>query len=281
MEDDNIKNNNMIKELQNMEEKPDERLWKNIEKRLPKKSNLGIKIASVSGGLVLIAAIILLVVAPNKKQDKTISKQNNKIDNTIIPNNIIEKNNDLTASTKEKVLEQNTNKQPLYNIPKVDVKNLLCNENLVMDYLQKNNSSLNNNNITVQNNSIQNNTPLVLVQKDTTKQQPKTQIIPQNRKSPIVEDTINRLYLFIPNAFTPTESSNNVFKPAYCELKWYEMTIFARNGKQVFHSNSITNGWDGRMNGSYALQGTYIYVIKFENLNGYKNTQKGSVMLIR
>jgi gliding motility-associated-like protein len=282
----NSEPNIMNEELKDMEIKPDERLWKNIEKKLPKKSNLGLKIASVSGGLVLVAAIILVLVAPNKRQEKNIAQNIEKntnilTNNDVTNNNIVANNNnyDLAATNTSKVQNEITNKKESYNTTNSNFHIISCGGEIENNF--KTNNATTNNNTILQNNNNTNNAPFPLIQKDTIKQQPKAQIATQNRKNPIIEDTINRLYLFIPNAFTPMENSNNIFKPAYCELRSYEITIYARNGKRVFRSNDINVGWDGKISGSYAPQGGYVYIIKFENLNGYSNTQKGTVTLIR
>lgn len=282
----NSEQNIMNEELKDMEIKPDERLWENIEKKLPKKSNLGLKIASISGGLVLVAAIILVLVAPNKRQEKDIVKNQEKntnilTDNNVTYDNIVANNNtyDLATTNTSKAQNEITNKKESSNTTNFNIPILSCGGEIENNF--KTNNATPTNNTILQSNNNTNNTPFPLIQKDTIKQQPKAQIVAQNRKSPIVEDTINRLYLFIPNAFTPMENSNNVFKPAYCELRSYEMSIYARNGKRVFRSNDINVGWDGKTSGSYAPQGGYVYIIKFENLNGYSNTQKGTVTLIR
>ena len=94
-------------------------------------------------------------------------------------------------------------------------------------------------------------------------------------------ELVNQGNLYVPNAFTPTESTNNVFKPAHRDLANYEIEIFSRNGKKVFSSTDIDNGWNGRINGNIADKGVYVYVIKYVDLEGMNHTQKGSLMLVR
>ena len=87
--------------------------------------------------------------------------------------------------------------------------------------------------------------------------------------------------MFIPNAFTPTETTNNVFKPAYTILKSYEMKIFNRSGVLLFTSKDINKGWDGYYKGRLCDIGTYVYIIKYENMEGRVYGQDGVVNLIR
>ncbi|HWY98506.1 MAG TPA: PKD domain-containing protein [Bacteroidia bacterium] len=70
--------------------------------------------------------------------------------------------------------------------------------------------------------------------------------------------------LYIPNAFTPDANGlNDVFtaKGAYiCDFKMY---IFDRWGMQLYYTNNINKGWDGRVNDGkdIAQEDTYVYLI--------------------
>lgn len=95
------------------------------------------------------------------------------------------------------------------------------------------------------------------------------------------EEELNRMVLFIPNAFTPSESTNNIFKPAQAEVSDYRMEIYNRQGVMVFASNEISCGWDGKYDGSLCLQGAYYYFVRFKDMKGMQHTQKGTLMLIK
>jgi gliding motility-associated-like protein len=95
------------------------------------------------------------------------------------------------------------------------------------------------------------------------------------------EDTISQFRLYIPNAFTPSLESNNIFKPSYLSLISYEMCIYHRNGNLVFTSKDINIGWNGQYKGKNCEQGAYVYIVKFINLKGEQYVQKGTVNLIR
>lgn len=57
-----------------------------------------------------------------------------------------------------------------------------------------------------------------------------------------------------------------------------EVAIFDRNGQEVFRTTSYANTWDGTYSGSSVPDGTYYYVIKF---NDTGKTLKGSVTILR
>ena len=102
-----------------------------------------------------------------------------------------------------------------------------------------------------------------------------------DNKASIGEDTNLIFRLFIPNAFTPMQNTNNVFKPAFETLKTYEMHIYNRKGLLVFTSKDINNGWNGLYKGKLCEQGAYAYIIIFKNLEGKEYKQSGTVYLIR
>ena len=89
--------------------------------------------------------------------------------------------------------------------------------------------------------------------------------------------------LFVPTAFTPNADGNNdIFKArSFVTYTNFQMLLFDRNGRKVFQSNSMFNGWDGTIKG--VLQNTNIYVwqIKYRNLNGQTVYRKGHIALIR
>lgn len=96
-----------------------------------------------------------------------------------------------------------------------------------------------------------------------------------------VEEEIVRFKLFIPNAFTPQEATNNIFRPAKVEVKDYRMDIYNGKGVRMFTTNEINAGWDGTFEGEICMRGVYYYIIKFTDLKGNPHTQKGSLMLLR
>lgn len=104
-------------------------------------------------------------------------------------------------------------------------------------------------------------------------------------------DTVGRwlkidpdITVFIPNAFTPNENgigANNTFKITADGFEKMEMRIFNRWGEEVFFTNKLEIGWDGKYKGETAQQDVYMYVVKVWNLNGKEFNYYGTVTLLR
>ncbi|MEO6903425.1 MAG: PKD domain-containing protein [Bacteroidia bacterium] len=89
--------------------------------------------------------------------------------------------------------------------------------------------------------------------------------------------------VFIPNAFSPDDNGlNDIFLPKFSGIKEFHMLIFDRWGSQVFKSDDMNIGWNGRFNGTGELlkQDVYIYKIQIRNILRNKLYYKGSVTLI-
>jgi gliding motility-associated-like protein len=71
---------------------------------------------------------------------------------------------------------------------------------------------------------------------------------------------------YIPNAFTPNRSINNVFQPmnSFVPLSDYHFYIYNRYGSLIFFSNNPYEGWDGyAKNGKMVMPGVYVWRIKY------------------
>lgn len=101
-------------------------------------------------------------------------------------------------------------------------------------------------------------------------------------------------YIDFPNAFLPKEDSpsdgsfevpdvdNKVFHPIFFGIKKYQLWIFNRWGEQVFYSNDINVGWNGRYanNGKKMKQDVYFWKTKGEFENGVTFKKAGDVTLL-
>ncbi|MGP8217644.1 MAG: lectin-like domain-containing protein [Bacteroidia bacterium] len=97
---------------------------------------------------------------------------------------------------------------------------------------------------------------------------------------------ISPLFTFyIPNAFTPGNGNdlNTVFIPKGIDFTTFDMYIFNRWGTPIFHTTSITNGWNGGVNNGSVMcpQDTYVYVIHVTDFRGEVNTYIGKVTLLK
>lgn len=74
---------------------------------------------------------------------------------------------------------------------------------------------------------------------------------------------IGESQLLVPNFFSPNNDNiNDEWKVSHQSLTQFECWIFDKAGKQVFHFNDPSEGWDGKINGRSVKSGVFYYVIK-------------------
>lgn len=102
-----------------------------------------------------------------------------------------------------------------------------------------------------------------------------------------VSDSIRVLWgdcdLFIPTAFTPNgDGINDMFGLVNgINATLYSMKIYNRYGQIVFSSVDQFIKWDGKYKNKPAPAGLYPWILTYLNKNGYPQTEKGTVILIR
>lgn len=90
-----------------------------------------------------------------------------------------------------------------------------------------------------------------------------------------------------PTAFTPNDNRVNDTWGAISAAKdedmaEYDLMVFDRNGKKVFHGKRISEQWDGRYKGELCPPGVYMYSFKaLEKLEGIKYQGNGTVTIVR
>lgn len=107
--------------------------------------------------------------------------------------------------------------------------------------------------------------------------------------SPTCTDTayllvpIHNFTLYIPNVFTPTEPSNQLFRIFAKSVGQFEMWIYTREGLLVYHTTDINEGWDGRYHGTLCQQAAYVYHIRYTYVVSPEawHTATGTVTLLR
>ncbi|MEL6970205.1 MAG: gliding motility-associated C-terminal domain-containing protein [Bacteroidota bacterium] len=90
----------------------------------------------------------------------------------------------------------------------------------------------------------------------------------------------------MPNVFSPNNDGVNdrLGPQSPCSLEAYEIMIFDRWGNQVWQSTNPSDGWNGRINGDFAAQGTYVWMINYtvtENSIPRETQERGDVVLLR
>ena len=97
--------------------------------------------------------------------------------------------------------------------------------------------------------------------------------------------TIPPMQIFIPNSFTPNgDGINDLFSVTGSNVVDYEIRIFDRWGKQVFHSKDIKEKWNGNSQGNEYQKGpeVYNYIIIYKGVkeeDAIKRT--GNITVIR
>lgn len=89
---------------------------------------------------------------------------------------------------------------------------------------------------------------------------------------------------FIPNAFTPNgDGINEQFFGKGTFIKEFEMHIFDRWGNQIFESDNLYKGWDGkvRSKGDLVLEDVYVWKVRVTDFEGKKYNYNGHVSVVK
>ncbi|MCX7768650.1 MAG: gliding motility-associated C-terminal domain-containing protein [Flavobacteriales bacterium] len=87
---------------------------------------------------------------------------------------------------------------------------------------------------------------------------------------------------YFPTAFTPNGNSvNEEWRVIAYGVKEFELRIFNRWGEEVFYSDDVYKGWDGKYKGEDCAQGTYVYRCEIKYLNGDVAKYMGHIVLYR
>jgi len=89
--------------------------------------------------------------------------------------------------------------------------------------------------------------------------------------------------VFVPNAFSPNgDGLNDIFKVTTRKLiNVQEFRIVNRWGNEVFYTNDIHKGWDGKYKGQEQDTGVYYYMMRVAYPTGKTDFLKGDLTLIR
>jgi gliding motility-associated-like protein len=88
--------------------------------------------------------------------------------------------------------------------------------------------------------------------------------------------------IFVPNAFTPGKSINNVFRPipvGIASIQFFR--IYNRWGELVYSTSRMGDGWDGNLSGKPQNTGGYVWMVQGITYTGITIFKKGTMTLIR
>jgi gliding motility-associated-like protein len=92
-------------------------------------------------------------------------------------------------------------------------------------------------------------------------------------------------FLHAPTAFSPNgDLINDLFgiDGMVSEVQGYTMSIFNRWGEQIFSSSNPIEKWDGRVNGHEPQSGSYMYLVRYRNIETERwETLHGHLTIIR
>ncbi|MCW3084951.1 MAG: hypothetical protein JWP12_2317 [Bacteroidetes bacterium] len=111
-----------------------------------------------------------------------------------------------------------------------------------------------------------------------------------NGGAPCIDSVTFTIHVFedvlvmVPNVFTPNgDGKNEIFGITSNSTGVAELSgqIFNRWGKEVYSwTGSANSGWDGKINGNKAEDGTYYYILKITGGDGKDHEEKGYVQLL-
>jgi len=88
--------------------------------------------------------------------------------------------------------------------------------------------------------------------------------------------------IFVPSAFTPGGTANNVFRPVPVGIATFDyFRVYNRYGQLVFSTSQAGRGWDGRVNGRLQDPGTFVWMVSGISYQGKTIFHKGTVILVR
>ncbi|HET9746626.1 MAG TPA: PKD domain-containing protein, partial [Chitinophagaceae bacterium] len=104
----------------------------------------------------------------------------------------------------------------------------------------------------------------------------------------VASDTVNiKVFkgsaIYVPTGFTPNgDGRNDYLRGLYVGIKKvHYFRVYNRWGQEIFLTTSLIEGWDGKIRGVKQPTGTYVWMLKAEDLAGKIYELKGTSTLIR
>ncbi|MBS1946351.1 MAG: gliding motility-associated C-terminal domain-containing protein [Bacteroidetes bacterium] len=88
--------------------------------------------------------------------------------------------------------------------------------------------------------------------------------------------------IFVPSAFTPGKTTNNIFRPIPVGIANFQFfRVYNRWGQLVYGTSQTGTGWNGNYNGKPQDAGTFVWMAQGIDYTGRKIFRKGTVVLMR
>jgi gliding motility-associated-like protein len=89
--------------------------------------------------------------------------------------------------------------------------------------------------------------------------------------------------LYVPTAFTPNGDGRNDQLRAFLlgSIQKFEFRIYNRYGQQVFFTNDVADGWDGKVGGEKQNTGSFVWTCKYQLAGEPEVNERGISTLLR
>jgi len=88
--------------------------------------------------------------------------------------------------------------------------------------------------------------------------------------------------IFVPSAFTPGGTANNIFRPIPVGIANFQFfRVYNRYGQLVFSTTVAGKGWDGRVGGKLQEPGTFVWMVQGVSYTGKTVFHKGTMVMVR
>lgn len=281
--------------LENYSKQPDEKVWQSIMETMNSRvSTVRRRRIVLSASAVAVASVALLFALnrgkdePVAQQTKTAQVENVKTASVAMPETMTVEENVVTAadvvsrneSVKKSNADETTESNAAQAVYSGDVapKESAAKSSALVVKEEPSTSNTASQPVAVSESKVE------------TKGQEATEgvqnVAPQQKiTTPKVPE--QELVVWIPNAFSPDDQLNEsvrqfkVYPNSEANLLSYEIFIYSRGGRQVYHSKDVSQGWDGTYNGHKQPMGTYVYIIELNDANKGLQHKKGTITLIR
>ena len=98
-----------------------------------------------------------------------------------------------------------------------------------------------------------------------------------------VQQVAGNIAATVPTAFTPNgDGINEVFRIKNLpQQRFVSLQIYNRYSQLIFSTRNATSFWNGTFNGKLQPAGSYVYLLQYINCKGDKQSDSGSVILLR
>ncbi|MBP5547764.1 MAG: gliding motility-associated C-terminal domain-containing protein [Bacteroidales bacterium] len=281
----------------NFAPEPDKRVWQSINDSLFRRAVLRRRRIVVASSAVAVTAVALFFALRSGGVDaqKELSAQNQLphvevVDNTV-PSVVSNDGNEVVYSSRTEVEAVDSKQQSIITV---------TDDEVLSDAKETEVNTVDANTVTKPTVTVTDKSPVAVVDTKNVVKPVRTvenetsvdETAKEESVSPKITNNNDKvsnseLVVWIPTAISPDDPNNDdvrmfkVFPNSDANIISFEIYIYSRTGRLVYHSKDITRGWDGISNGKAQPMGTYVYIIELNDTQKGIQHTKGSFTLIR